>query len=121
MVNTWNRPEGHEATTSTADQPWVTVVEEPSRLNEVLGGRTEHIPQRNLETSEPIMEEVTAETRMMDRMMFAMNKAMAQQQELFLKLQEDRNTNNRRHETVAKNVVVDGSGVPEMRSPLKVP
>ncbi|KAI3678290.1 hypothetical protein L6452_37577 [Arctium lappa] len=110
MVTTRNRSEGHEVTTSTTDQPQVTAAEVPLPLNNVLGGRTEHIPQRNPETSEPIMEEVTAETRMMDRMMMAMNKAMAQQQEMFLKLLEDRDTNNHRHEMVAENVIVVGSG-----------
>ncbi|KAI3735955.1 hypothetical protein L6452_15482 [Arctium lappa] len=97
-----------------------------------LGGGPEHVPQRNLATAQPIMEEVTPETRMMERMMQAMNAAMAQQQEAFLKLLDDRDANPRRHETVEENLVVAGSGgsgpvvpsnetpLPETRQPSKV-
>ncbi|KAI3665675.1 hypothetical protein L6452_44305 [Arctium lappa] len=105
-----SRPNGHDATTSTTDQPRVTVVELPPPQHNVLGGGPEHIPRRNIATSEPIMEEVTSETRMMDRMMQAMNADMAQQQEMFLKLLEDKDTNNRRHKTVAENMIAVGSG-----------
>ncbi|KAI3771393.1 hypothetical protein L6452_02557 [Arctium lappa] len=110
MVNTRSHPEGQEADIPTADHPLATVVGETVRVSNVLGGGPEHIPRRNLEANEPIIEEVTAETRMMDRMMLAMNRAMAQQQEVFLKLLEDRDTNNRRPETVGENVIVAGSG-----------
>ncbi|KAI3702884.1 hypothetical protein L6452_28637 [Arctium lappa] len=110
MVNTRSRPEGQEADIPTADHPLATVVGKTVRVSNVLGGGPEHIPRRNLEADEPIIEEVTAETRMMDRMMLAMNMAMAQQQEVFLKLLEDRDANNRRHETVGENVIVAGSG-----------
>ncbi|KAI3702757.1 hypothetical protein L6452_28509 [Arctium lappa] len=110
MVNTRSHPEGQEADIPTADHPLATVVGETVRVSNVLGGGPEHIPRRNLEANEPIIEEVTAESRMMDRMMLAMNRAMAQQQEVFLKLLEDRDTNNRRPETVGENVIVAGSG-----------
>ncbi|KAI3716247.1 hypothetical protein L6452_23456 [Arctium lappa] len=110
MVNTRSHPEGQEADIPMADHPLATVVGETVRVSNVLGGGPEHIPRRNLEADEPIIEEVTAETRMMDRMMLAMNRAMAQQQEVFLKLLEDRDANNRRHETVGENVIVAGFG-----------
>ncbi|KAI3773112.1 hypothetical protein L6452_04311 [Arctium lappa] len=77
MVNTRNRSEVQEAEISAADHPLVTEV------GDLLGGGPEHIPRRNLEAAEPIIEEVTAETRMMDRMM---------------------------HEPVGENVIVAGSG-----------
>ncbi|KAI3685861.1 hypothetical protein L6452_35122 [Arctium lappa] len=86
MVNTRNRPEGQEADIPTADHPLATVVGETVRVSNVLGGGPEHIPRRNLEAAEPIIEEVTAETRMMDH------------------------ANNRRHETVGENVIIAGSG-----------
>ncbi|KAI3678021.1 hypothetical protein L6452_37300 [Arctium lappa] len=120
MVNTRNRPEGQEAIVSTANQPRVTVVEEPPHVVNVLGGGPEFIPRRNLETDDPVMEEVTAETRMMDRMMVAMNRVMAQQQEMFLKLLEDRDINNRRPEVVDENVVVAGSRGPGPMNPNEV-
>ncbi|KAI3747904.1 hypothetical protein L6452_10634 [Arctium lappa] len=110
MVNTRSHPEGQEADIPTADHPLATVVGETVRVSNVLGGGPEHIPRRNLEADEPIIEEVTAETRMMDRMMLAMNRAMAQQQEVFLKLLEDRDANYRRPEMVGENVIVAGSG-----------
>ncbi|KAI3769532.1 hypothetical protein L6452_00638 [Arctium lappa] len=111
MVTTRNRQEGQDTTVFTADQPRVTVVEEPTRPVNVLGRGLEHIPLLNLKSRDPILEEVTAETRMMDRMMVAMNRAMAQQQELFIKLLEDRDNHKiRRHETVDEKIIVVGSG-----------
>ncbi|KAI3698239.1 hypothetical protein L6452_31352 [Arctium lappa] len=87
MVITRNRPEGQDTTTSTADQPRVTNNDLPPPFINALGGGPEHIPQRNLATAHPIMEE----------------------QEAFLKLLDDRDANHRRHETVAENVIVAGS------------
>ncbi|XP_024969588.1 uncharacterized protein LOC112508954 [Cynara cardunculus var. scolymus] len=49
------------------------------------------------------MEEETPESRMMGTMMDAMNRAMVQQQEFFMNLLEDRDTNNRKHEAIAEN------------------
>ncbi|KAI3734832.1 hypothetical protein L6452_14311 [Arctium lappa] len=95
---------------STTDEPRVTNNDLPPPLINALGGGPEHVPRRNLAATHPIMEEVTPETRMMDKMMQAMNAAMAQQQEMFMKLLEDRDTNNCRPETVAENVIVAGSG-----------
>ncbi|XP_024984093.1 uncharacterized protein LOC112520019 [Cynara cardunculus var. scolymus] len=54
------------------------------------------------------MEEETLESRMMGAMMNAMNRAMAQQQEFFMKLLEDRDGNTRKHEAVAENVTMGG-------------
>ncbi|KAI3757500.1 hypothetical protein L6452_05040 [Arctium lappa] len=110
MVNTRNQPEGQEATASTADQPRITTNELPPPPVNALGGGPKFIPRRDIAATHPIMEEVTPETRMMDRMMQAMNAAMAQQQEMFMKLLEDRDASNRRPETVAENVIVAGSG-----------
>ncbi|XP_024961593.1 uncharacterized protein LOC112502021 [Cynara cardunculus var. scolymus] len=56
------------------------------------------------------MEKETPESRMMGTMMNTMNRAMAQQQEFFMKLLEDRDANNRKHEAVAENVTIVGSG-----------
>ncbi|KAI3746130.1 hypothetical protein L6452_08552 [Arctium lappa] len=131
MVNTRNRPEGQDTAASTADQPRVMNNDLPPPFINVLGGGPEHIPQRNLVATHPIIEEVTPETRMMERMMQAMNAAMAQQQEAFLKLLDDRDANHRCHEAVAENVIVARSGgtgpvvpsnetpPPEVRQPPK--
>ena len=64
-----------------------------------------------MENPDPIMTEVMPETRMLENMMRAMNAAMAQQQEHFMKLLEDRDANNRRHETVGENVLVGSGGI----------
>ncbi|XP_024974823.1 uncharacterized protein LOC112512929 [Cynara cardunculus var. scolymus] len=56
------------------------------------------------------MEEETPESRMMGTMMDVMNRAMAQQQEFFMKLLEDRDANNRKHEAIAENITIGGSG-----------
>ncbi|KAI3720369.1 hypothetical protein L6452_21285 [Arctium lappa] len=110
MVNTRNRPEGHDTAASTADQPRVTNADLPTSFINALGGGPEHIPRRNIAATHPVMEEVTQETRMMDRMMQAMNASMAQQHEVFLKLLDDQDANHHRNETVAENVIVAGSG-----------
>ncbi|KAI3673781.1 hypothetical protein L6452_39911 [Arctium lappa] len=110
MVNTRNRPEGQDTAASTADQPRVTNNDLPPPFIDALGGGPEHVPRRNIATTHPVMEEVTPEARMMERMMQAMNAAMAQQQEAFLKLLDDRDANHRRPETVEENVIVAGSG-----------
>ncbi|KAI3771737.1 hypothetical protein L6452_02904 [Arctium lappa] len=55
------------------------------------------------------MTEVTPQTQMMD-MMRAMNETMAKQQELFMKLLEDRDANHLRHETIEENGIIAGSG-----------
>ena len=87
MVHTRNRPDtsdGNVEIESTADRPGGTAANAPPLpLPNLLGGGPEHIPRFNLENPDPIMTEVTPETRMMENMMRAMNVAMAQQQELF--------------------------------------
>ncbi|KAJ9538872.1 hypothetical protein OSB04_031605 [Centaurea solstitialis] len=88
-----------DQTASTADQ---RTVESPPRL-QVLGGGTEHIPRVNLEDPNPLLTEVTPEMRMLDNVMKAVNEAMSKQQESFMKMLEDRDTSNRRHETVGEN------------------
>jgi hypothetical protein len=113
MVNTRNRPgtpEGHVEVESTADRPEgpETNVQPQPRAN-LLGGGPEHIPRFNLENPNPVLTEVTPETRMMENMMRAMTAAMAQQQEQFMKILEDRDTSNRRHEAMAENLI-GGSG-----------
>ncbi|KAI3747026.1 hypothetical protein L6452_09468 [Arctium lappa] len=90
----------------------------------ILAEGPEHIPRRNLNTSDAIMEEVTMETRLRDSMMLAMNvalaqqqlamtSAMTQQQEFFMKLLEDRDASHRQPETMAENIIV-GSGGPNV-------
>ncbi|KAJ9555800.1 hypothetical protein OSB04_010414 [Centaurea solstitialis] len=92
-----------DQTASTADQRVrVETVESPPRL-QVLGGGPEHVPRVNLEDREPVLTEVTPEMRMLDNVMKAVNEAMSKQQESFMKLLEDRDTSNRRHETVGEN------------------
>ncbi|KAI3771277.1 hypothetical protein L6452_02438 [Arctium lappa] len=131
MVNTRNRPEGQDTMASTADQSRVTNNDLPPPLINALGGGPDHVPRRNIAATHSIMEQVTPETRMMERMMQAMNAAMAQQQEAFLKLLDDRDATHRKPETVAENVIVAGSGgsgpvvpsnetpPPELRQPPK--
>ena len=81
MVHTRNRPEtpeGHVEIESTADRPGVA--EENAQhppLPNVLGGGPEQIPRFNLEDPNPVLTEVTPETRMMENMMRMMNAAMA--------------------------------------------
>ncbi|KAI3702759.1 hypothetical protein L6452_28511 [Arctium lappa] len=113
MVNTRNRmqnpSDGHVEDESTADQPALVVTTEGPPTTNCLGGGPEHIPRRNLEPANQIMEEVTMETRIRDSMMQAMNSSMAQQQEFFMKLLEDRDASHRQPETMAENIV-NGSG-----------
>ncbi|KAJ9539390.1 hypothetical protein OSB04_032123 [Centaurea solstitialis] len=92
-----------DQTASTADQQVrVETVESPPRL-QVLGGGPEHVPRVNLDDREPVLTEVTPEMRMFDNVMKAVNEAMSKQQESFMKMLEDRDTSNRRHETVGEN------------------
>ncbi|KAJ9557680.1 hypothetical protein OSB04_012294 [Centaurea solstitialis] len=92
-----------DQTASTADQRVrVETVESPPWL-QVLGGGPEHVPRVNLEDREPVLTEVTPEMRMFDNVMKAVNEAMSKQQESFMKMLEDRDTSNRRHETVGEN------------------
>ncbi|KAI3684706.1 hypothetical protein L6452_33931 [Arctium lappa] len=113
MVNTRNRQQnpsdGHVEDESTADQPALVVATEGPPATNVLGGGPEHIPRCNLETVDQVMEEVTMKTRIRDSMMQAMNSAMAQQQEFFMKLLEDRDASHRQPEMMAENIV-NGSG-----------
>ncbi|XP_024965789.1 uncharacterized protein LOC112505989 [Cynara cardunculus var. scolymus] len=113
MVNTRSRrdtsPEGHAVTESTADQPPRITISRVHPRQDTWGGGVEQVPQVDLATTNPIMEEETPESRMMGTMMNAMNRAMAQQQEFFMKLLEDRDANNRKHEAVAENVTIVGS------------
>ncbi|KAJ9555770.1 hypothetical protein OSB04_010384 [Centaurea solstitialis] len=95
-----------DQTASTADQHVrVETVESPPRL-QVLGGGPEHIPRFNLEDLDPVLTEVTPEMRMFDNVMKAVNEAMSKQQESFMKMLEDRDTSNRRHETVGENAAM---------------
>ncbi|KAI3746006.1 hypothetical protein L6452_08421 [Arctium lappa] len=75
----------------------------------MLAGRVEQIPRTDIATVDPIMTEVNPQTQMID-MMRAMNETMAKQQDLFMKLLEDREVNHRRHETIEENVVIAGFG-----------
>ena len=108
MVHTRNRPDtpdGHVEIDSTADRPGVAEKNaQPPPLSNLLGGRPEQIPRFNLENPNPVMTEVTPETRMMENMMRMMNAAIKQQQEQFMKLLDDRDANNRRRETIGENV-----------------
>ena len=117
MVHTRNRPDtpdGHLEIESTADRPGVAEENaQPSPLPNLLGGGPEHIPRFNLENPNPVLTEVTPETRMMENMMRMMNAAMAQQQELFMKLLDERDANNRRREAIGENVGT-GSGDAEV-------
>ena len=116
MVYTRNRPdtpEGHVEIDSMADRPGVA--EENAQrppIPNILRGGPEQIPRFNLEDPNPVLTEVTPEARMMENMMRMMNVAMAQQQELFMKLLDDRDANNRRRETIGENVAM-GPGVPK--------
>ena len=99
MAHTRNRPdtpEGHVEIDSTADRPGVAEENaQPPLLPNLFGGGPEHIPRFNLENPNPVMKEVTPETRMMENMMRMMNAVMAQQQEHFMKLLDDRDANSR--------------------------
>lgn len=96
-------------TESTADQPNETTTALPPPLPPLLGGIVERVPRINIGSSNPIMTEVTPQTQMLD-MMRTMNETMVKQQELFMKLLEDRDASHRRHETIEENVVIAGSG-----------
>ena len=104
MVHTRNMPEtseGYIEIESTADRPGVAEENaQPPPLPNLLGGGPEQIPRFNLENPNPVLTEVTPETRMMENMMRMTNVVMTQQQELFMKLLDDRDANNRRRETI---------------------
>ena len=59
---------------------------------------------------DPLLTLVTQESRMMETMMKTMHEAMVRQQEQFMKILEDRDVSNRRHEIVADNAGNVGSG-----------
>ena len=104
MVHIRNRldtPDGHVEIDSTADRPGRAEENaQPPPLLNLLGGGPEQIPRFNLEDPNPVLTEVTTETRMIENMMRMMNAAMAQKQEHFMKLLDDRDANNRRRETI---------------------
>ncbi|KAI3719109.1 hypothetical protein L6452_20000 [Arctium lappa] len=107
-----NMPEDHVEVESTADRPPLVITSEgPPRPN-ILGGGPEEIPHTNIAAGNAIMEEVTMETRIRDNMMLAMNSAMAQQQEFFMKLLEDRDASHRQLEMMAENIVMGSGGGP---------
>ncbi|KAI3746034.1 hypothetical protein L6452_08450 [Arctium lappa] len=112
MVNTRSHlqssPEGQAVNESTTDRPNATVTDGPP-IPPMLVGRVEQIPRTVIATADPIVTEVTPQTQMMD-MIRSMNETMAKQQELFMKLLEDREGNQRRHETIEENVVIAGYG-----------
>ncbi|KAJ9556056.1 hypothetical protein OSB04_010670 [Centaurea solstitialis] len=92
-----------ELTASTADQhARVDMVESPPRIP-ILGGGPEYVPRVNLEDPNPVLTEVTLETRMFDNIMKAVAKAMNKQQESFVKMLEDREASQRRNEAVGEN------------------
>ncbi|KAJ9535369.1 hypothetical protein OSB04_un001516 [Centaurea solstitialis] len=102
-----------ELTASTADQhDRVDVVEIPPRPP-ILGRGTEHVPRVNLEDPNPLLTEVTPETRMFDNMMKAVAEAMNKQQESFVNMLEDREASQRRNEAVGENAG-NGSGDAEV-------
>ena len=73
MVHTRNRPDtpdGHVEIDTTAYRPGRAEENvQPPPLPNLLGGGPEHIPRFNLENPNPVMTEVTPETRMMENMM----------------------------------------------------
>ncbi|KAI3735989.1 hypothetical protein L6452_15518 [Arctium lappa] len=107
-----NPQQGYVEVESTSDQPPLVGTSMEPPIPTILGGGTEHIPRVNLVDNNPIIEEVTMETRIRDSMMLVMNSSIAQQQELFMKLLEDRDTSHRRHETVAENAIMGSGGGP---------
>ncbi|KAI3729055.1 hypothetical protein L6452_17702 [Arctium lappa] len=116
MVNTRSRlpstSERRVEVESTADQPHVVDTSVVPPKPNLLGGGPEKIPRTNIATNNAFMEEVTMETRIRDNMMLAMNSAMAQQQEFFMKLLEDQDASHRQPETMAENVVMGSGGGP---------
>ncbi|KAI3692532.1 hypothetical protein L6452_32349 [Arctium lappa] len=105
-----NTPEGHVEVESTADQPPLATTSKGPPIPTILGGVPEQIPRTNIAASNAIMEEVTTKTIIRDSMMLAMNSSMAQQQEFFMKLQEDRDASHRQPETMAENIVMGSGG-----------
>ena len=82
MVHTRNRPDtpdGHVEIDSTTDRPGEAEENaQPPPFPNLLSGGPEHVPMFNLENPNPVMTEVTTETKMMENMMQMMNAAMAQ-------------------------------------------
>ncbi|KAJ9558688.1 hypothetical protein OSB04_013302 [Centaurea solstitialis] len=74
---------------------------------------TEHVPRVDLEDPNPLLTEVTPETRMFDNVMKAVAEAMNKQQESFVKMLEDREASQRRNEAVGENAG-NGSGDAEV-------
>ncbi|KAI3669693.1 hypothetical protein L6452_41033 [Arctium lappa] len=114
MVSTRGRPrrrvDGLEATTSTADQPeGVEVVVRPP-VQQILGGGPKVILRVDLASSHPVIRDASSPSKLMASMMLAMREEMAKQQEFLLKVIDDRDVNNRRSETVVKNIVAGSGG-----------
>ncbi|KAJ9544097.1 hypothetical protein OSB04_023804 [Centaurea solstitialis] len=102
-----------DLTASTADQhARVDAVESPLRLP-ILGRGPKYIPRVNLEDPNPVLTEVTPETRMFDNVMKVVAEAMNKQQESFVKMLEDCEASQCRNKAVGENAG-NGSGGAEV-------
>ncbi|KAI3665932.1 hypothetical protein L6452_44567 [Arctium lappa] len=75
----------------------------------MLEGIVDATPQGNLEAKNPIIQEVDPQSVLLSSIMQMMNSAMDKRDERLMKVLEDRDASNRRHETVGDNEVM-GSG-----------
>ncbi|KAI3718287.1 hypothetical protein L6452_19151 [Arctium lappa] len=117
MVNTRSRVGAtEEANEASVTAPEITrPVNAP--INQVippippmLEGIVDANPHENLETMDPVIQEADPQSVLLASIMQMMNSAMDKRDERFLKVLEDRDASNRRHETVEDNAVLGSSG-----------
>ncbi|KAI3672731.1 hypothetical protein L6452_38828 [Arctium lappa] len=76
----------------------------------MLEGIIDADPQVNLETEDPVIQEADPQSVLLASIMQMMNSAMDKRDEKLLKVLEDRDASNRRHETVEDNAVLGSGG-----------
>ncbi|KAI3678320.1 hypothetical protein L6452_37607 [Arctium lappa] len=81
----------------------------PPSMPPIFTGEMEHIPRVELASPDPVMQEANPQRDMVASVMQMVTSAMDNQQEVFLKMLEERDASLRRPEVVAENAVA-GSG-----------
>ncbi|KAI3758507.1 hypothetical protein L6452_06072 [Arctium lappa] len=117
MVNTRSRvgatDEANEASVTAPEinRPMNTPINQViPPIPPMLEGIIDANPQVNLETEDPVVQEADPQSVLLASIMQMMNSAMDKRDEKLLKILEDRDTSNRRHETVEDNAVLGSGG-----------
>ncbi|KAI3757888.1 hypothetical protein L6452_05432 [Arctium lappa] len=117
MVNTRSRVGAIEdANEASVTAPEITRQANPTAnqvnppIPRMLEGMIDVAPQVNLETENPVLQEVDPQSVLLASIMQTMNSAMDKRDERLMKVLEDRDASNRRHETVWDNAMLGSGG-----------